>query len=1033
MNSKTLKFLFPILCIGIFLLLSAGPVQAQFTIRGVGLSGQPTALDSVVEQGDEVFVITEIQVPQEWNIDALQMPGQSRWVVRALFYSQPTPFGNPVSAEWLTVDSLDFIINDGVEPQRVSFNFRLPEVLNQNVRSMQLLMGVVGPDDQEQEQFSDPVASYIPFDEFIGINFAIDLAHRAFLRVEPVNPTRPTINEPVSNDTIPSTFLVRFDLPQDARRRTLQLEVRETPDVGGLLVHRLFIADTMAGVNKEVQVNALNLAATPGLDSLAGINYLNHRSRIELRLYYRLADAQNTPSDTSRVENLFCDLQSELPVLTEPDIDSESPSPNVRVIYRLPEVADTVWLIFETDTLTIEEDPLSPHILTLVPSLYSAQEHYFVLDGTDIGAGTQWVQANPNGPDDQLVSQALYNVSLSYRDIVGNPPVTVTNYGFIWPEDLTTVPPTILAPTTGSVENTSFWIQLNLPEAPLPGSVYLMLAPLPLDPDYQHEVFLGELSSRGISGFTLNAPALSQSGSPVTSVEGPDQMLSGANYSIRVYYRDEHGNPEAGSITRIARYDGETDVPTLLHPSTGDTLPLTDAIITYAQTERAAPGSVKLILEQTGGPDPDLLSPHTLYLSSTEIGAAKSVTIHPSFLTVGDGIDSVHNAGSLIPRGRYRLTVSYRDELNNADATAFAADLLFPSGSIVLVRGGSDNITVMPGMRNLPILHLGFSSAGESALRRLRFAVEGGLVSSDIMSGGFILWSSADSILQTEVDTPLDTLDSWIGGDMLFDSLVYSIGTLERYVIVSGSYTATADPSHQAGLVFENSLYADCGGDQVYCTGCPVGGADFGLPVQVTSMFVEQDTTFTSLVVNWMVASEYNTLGFRLWRYDPETASERIVATYTDHAELYGRGNAATAKRYRVIDRGLRSGATYTYRIDAVGMDGLSVYEVDLEASGTTATPPNEFSLGKVYPNPFNQEVYIEFVAPIAEEASLIIYNVLGQPVRELLHAQLAPSNYRVRWDARDDGGQTLPSGVYIVRLRAAGRFDSAQKILLLR
>ncbi|MBK6765896.1 MAG: T9SS type A sorting domain-containing protein [bacterium] len=1033
MNSKTLNFLLSALGIGLFLLLAAAPVQAQFVIRGVGLSGQPTAIDSVVEQGDEVFVIAQIEVPQDWNIDALQVEGSPRWQVRALFYSLPTPFGNPVSADWLAVDSLGFIINDGSEPQAVSFRMILPEVLNQNIRSMQLLMGIVGTDNEAQEQFSDAVASYIPFDDYIGINYSIDNGHRAFLAVAPVNPTRPTIHEPVSNDTISSNFLMRFDLPQDARRRTLQLEVRETPDVGGLLVHRLYLADTLAGVDKEVHVNALNLAATPGLDSLAGINFLNHRSRVELRLYYRLVDGQSSPSDTARVESLFGDLQSELPILTEPDIDSESPSPSVRVIYRLPEVADSVWLTFETDSQTVQEDPLSPHVLTLVPSLYAAQEHYFVLDGTNIGAGTQWVLANPNGATDALVSQALYNVTLTYRDLVGNPSVSVTNFGFIWPEDLTTVPPSILAPTTGSVENTSFWIQFNLPEPPLPGSVYLVLAPLPLDPDYQHEVQLGELSSRGITGLTLNAQALSQSGTPVTGVEGPDQMQSGATYTIRVFYRDEHGNPEAGSLSRVARYDGETEVPLLLEPSPGDTLPLTDAVIIYTQTERAAAGTLQLILEQTGGPEPDLLSPHTLYLSNIEIGATKTVTIHPSFISAGEGIDSVHNAGSLVPRGRYRLTLRYRDALNNTEAAATANDLLFPSGSVVIVRGAADNTTVLPGARDIQLMHLAFTAAGESALRGLRFGVEGGLLPSDLLTNGIVVWSSSDSVLQTGLDTPLDSLDNWIAGDLLFDSLVYSIGSLERYVIVSGSYTNAADPSHQAGLVFTDGLFADCGGDPVYCTGCPIGGADFGLPVEVTSMYVEQDTTFTSLVVSWIVASEFNTLGFRLWRYDPDLNSQRVVASYSDNPDLYGRGNAAVSKRYSVVDHSLRSGTTYTYRIDVVGMDGLTVYPVELEASGTTATAPAEFALTKVYPNPFNQEVYIEFVAPITEEASLTIYNVLGQPVRELLHAQLAPSNYRVRWDAKDSFGQTLPSGIYIVRLRAAGRFDSAQKILLLR
>lgn len=1033
MNSKRLKISFSTLCVGLFLLLLTGNAHAQFTIRGFGLSGQPTALDSVVEQGHEIFVVLDVDVPTDWNIDAVGTIDGERWEVRAYFYGQSPPFGNPINAEWLVVDSLSFFINDGVAPQRVSFKVTLPDVLNLNIRSVQLMLAVIGTDDESQQQFSDPFASFLDVGDIPGLNLPVDTQHRPYLRVQPASPSRPTIHEPLDDVTVPRNFLVRYDLPLDAVRRTLQLELRETPDFGGLLVHRLFLADTLAGTNKELHVNGLNLLATPGVDSLGGTNSLNHRSRLELRLYYEIADQEGEASDTARVQNLFCDLQTDPPILIEPDVGSESPSPDVRVIYRLPEVADSVWLTFEADSQSVVPDPSSPHVLTLVPALYTDQEHYFVLDGTSIGAGTEWILSNPNGETDQLVSQTLYNVTLSYRDLAGNPVAVASNFGYIWPEDLTTVPPSILAPTNSSVDNSSFWVQFELPEEPLPGSVYLLFTAFPALPGSPHEIQLGQLSAGGVTGVTLNALALDLSGFPVTHVEGDNHLTSGSSYLIRVFYQDEHGNPEAGSIARIARYDGSTAAPELLAPAAGDTFSFDGTDVSYTQPERGSPGTVKLIIEQIGGPEPDLLSPHTLYLSDADSGALKTVTIQPTFLTVGEGVDSVHNSGSLISRGRYRMTIAYQDALLNSEASHFVSDLVFPSGSNVSVRGSVISSMVVPNGRNIPLLQLAFAAEGESALRGLRLAVEGGLQSSDIVAREFILWSSTDSLLQTDLDTPLDSLDTWVAGDMVFDSLVYPINDIERHVIVSGRFASNANPANQANLVFRDGTFADCGGDPVYCSTCPIGEPDFALPVEVTRLYVEQDTTFSALVVRWIVQSEFNTLGFRLWRYDPESDTDQIVATYADHEELYGRGSAATATRYSVVDHGLKSGVTYTYHIDAVGMDGLTIYPIDLEASGTPATAPANFELQTIYPNPFNQEVNIEFVAPIAEEVSLIIYNVLGQPVRTLVHAQLAPSVYRVRWDAKNDNQQNVPSGVYIVHLRAAGRYNSAQKILLIR
>ena len=174
-------------------------------------------------------------------------------------------------------------------------------------------------------------------------------------------------------------------------------------------------------------------------------------------------------------------------------------------------------------------------------------------------------------------------------------------------------------------------------------------------------------------------------------------------------------------------------------------------------------------------------------------------------------------------------------------------------------------------------------------------------------------------------------------------------------------------------------------------------------------------------------------LGFRLWRSDNENNFNEVIASYASDEELYGRGNAVSVKRYRYIDRELRNELTYTYSLDVVSMDGITVHHVDISASGSPAPLPSAFELKKVYPNPFNAETTIEFVVPFSEQVELVVYNLLGQPVRALIDAQLAPSVYRARWDGTNDFGQHVPSGLYIARLKAAGRYDATQKILLVR
>ena len=83
-----------------------------------------------------------------------------------------------------------------------------------------------------------------------------------------------------------------------------------------------------------------------------------------------------------------------------------------------------------------------------------------------------------------------------------------------------------------------------------------------------------------------------------------------------------------------------------------------------------------------------------------------------------------------------------------------------------------------------------------------------------------------------------------------------------------------------------------------------------------------------------------------------------------------------------------------------------------------TAATPSAFALGANYPNPFNPATTIPFAVPAeAGDVDLTIYNVLGQPVRQVWNGPLAAGEHRLAWDGRDGQGQPVAAGVYVVRL----------------
>ena len=87
--------------------------------------------------------------------------------------------------------------------------------------------------------------------------------------------------------------------------------------------------------------------------------------------------------------------------------------------------------------------------------------------------------------------------------------------------------------------------------------------------------------------------------------------------------------------------------------------------------------------------------------------------------------------------------------------------------------------------------------------------------------------------------------------------------------------------------------------------------------------------------------------------------------------------------------------------------------------ASATATMPTAFALGANYPNPFNPATTIPLSVPTdAEDVDVSIYNVLGQPVRQVWTGPLTAGEHRLGWDGRDEQGQAVAAGVYLYRLQ---------------
>jgi predicted outer membrane repeat protein len=85
------------------------------------------------------------------------------------------------------------------------------------------------------------------------------------------------------------------------------------------------------------------------------------------------------------------------------------------------------------------------------------------------------------------------------------------------------------------------------------------------------------------------------------------------------------------------------------------------------------------------------------------------------------------------------------------------------------------------------------------------------------------------------------------------------------------------------------------------------------------------------------------------------------------------------------------------------------------------------------YPNPFNPETTISFsLAQDAKNTEIIIYNIKGQKVKQIVCGQLSAGQHSVIWNGKDSNEKPVASGIYFYRMRTDG-YDKTKRMLLLK
>lgn len=211
-----------------------------------------------------------------------------------------------------------------------------------------------------------------------------------------------------------------------------------------------------------------------------------------------------------------------------------------------------------------------------------------------------------------------------------------------------------------------------------------------------------------------------------------------------------------------------------------------------------------------------------------------------------------------------------------------------------------------------------------------------------------------------------------------------------------------------------------------------INGADQSLPVELSLW--NGTSKNGQIVLNWTTDSEIENLGFIIERAQTEKGPWNEIASFSKNNALKGQGSTNNVTDYQYTDEAVEVGKTYYYRLSDVDYQGVrkthAIISVVVSGKDQNALPGG-FNLERIYPNPFNPSVTIDF--SVAEQPAMITVNLFdlqGRLVNELTHSTYTAGNHQVQWNGLSQTGQPAPSGIYLMQISNDQSFLTRKVIL---
>ena len=189
-----------------------------------------------------------------------------------------------------------------------------------------------------------------------------------------------------------------------------------------------------------------------------------------------------------------------------------------------------------------------------------------------------------------------------------------------------------------------------------------------------------------------------------------------------------------------------------------------------------------------------------------------------------------------------------------------------------------------------------------------------------------------------------------------------------------------------------------------------------GYPTKVRLDSLVAETRDDKIILKWKTNSESDLYGFEVQKSNDNLCFKNLWF-------IAGKG---IPYHYEFLDTEISYTGNF-YRLKKINKDGSFNYSDVIKA---IIKIPGKFELSQNYPNPFNSETVFKLTIAKEGKINLTIFDLLGREVRRLINEHKKSGYYNVKWDGRDNSGNSVSAGIYFCQMRGEN-FTKTKKIIL--